>query len=383
LIGNDNSQSKERGKMAVQIGFLGGGQLARMMVLEAHRLGLQPHVYSASKDDPAAQVTSHHTAGKLDNINKLRAFAQKMDYLTFESEFVPPEVLLELDKKMKTPIFPKPSIMRTLQNRLTQKETLQKFRIPTSPFVEANDFQDLQAAWNTFQGPFVLKTNFGGYDGYGTFFARKIQDLKSLEEKLHTSPQGCLAEKFIPFKREVAAMFVRSSSGETQVLPLVETFQTSGRCDWVRGPISHPKWPSLQKRILKMMTTLKYVGCLGVEMFDTGSELWVNELAPRVHNSGHYSQDALIESQFTLHIKAGLGLKLPKAQILSPQFVMTNLLGLTNKELQAPSNLTGELHLYGKSENRPGRKMGHVNYLGAKGPDLLKKALKERKGFQL
>lgn len=373
----------QRKALPLKIGFLGGGQLARMMVLEAHRLGLEPHVFSASPTDPAAQVTAFHHVGMLSDFKTLHDFAQKMDYLTFESEFVPAKVLSELENTVDSEIFPRPSIMKQLQNRLSQKQTLLKYKVPTAPFVAIENFRELESVWETFQGPFVLKSNFGGYDGYGTFFAKKATDLESLGEKLPESPQGYMAEQMIKFKREVAAILVRTSTGESIALPLVETMQTQGRCDWVRGPISHKAWPSLQKRLFHMMKELNYVGALGVEMFDTGTELWVNELAPRVHNSGHYSQNALSESQFALHVKAGLGLKIPKLKILSPQFAMVNLLGQSEETLQAPAHLTGELHLYGKAENRPGRKMGHVNYLGPKGPGLLKTALKERKGFQL
>ena len=138
-----------------------------------------------------------------------------------------------------------------------------------------------------------------------------------------------------------------------------------------------------------MMNKLDYVGALGVEMFDTGSELWVNELAPRVHNSGHYSQNALSESQFSLHLRAGLGDQIQAPAILARQFVMTNLIGTNEEQVEAPADLTGALHLYGKLENRVGRKMGHVNYLSLS-PEknsstsaLLQKALHERKKFRL
>jgi 5-(carboxyamino)imidazole ribonucleotide synthase len=366
-----------------KIGFLGGGQLARMMSLEAHRMGHEPHVFAASDTEPSAQVTSHISTGKLQDIKALESFIQKVDLITFESEFVPANTLAWLSANAAGKVFPKPEIMKSLQNRLSQKQTLQKFKIPTADFLAVTDTPDLTRAWETLGGAFVLKKNFGGYDGYGTFFARKTSDLSGLAEKLKTEPQVFMAEKLIAFKREVAAIFVRNTKGKTLCLPLVETHQVGGRCDWVRGPLTHPKWSHLQKKIFQMMKSLNYVGALGVEMFDTGRELWVNELAPRVHNSGHYSQDALSESQFALHLKAGLGEELGPVRTLGSQFVMTNLLGQSDRELIPPGELKGQLHLYGKAENRPGRKMGHVNYLGAKGPALLSHALKERKKFQL
>jgi 5-(carboxyamino)imidazole ribonucleotide synthase len=385
-------------KSPIRIGFLGGGQLARMMILEAHRLGYVPHVYSSDERDPAAQVLTHSdsqwTRGYLNDFSSLLEFAQSVDHLTFESEFVPTEALLEIEKTHPEKIFPRPSLMLQLQTRLTQKQLLKDFRIPTSPFCSVSSSEGLSAAWEQLGGPFVLKVNFGGYDGYGTYFARKLISLRELEEKVKTKSQLFMAEKLISFKRETAAILVRGSSGNCFSLPLVETFQHMGKCDWVRGPISHQAWPALEKKLKQMMKKLDYVGALGVEMFDTGSELLVNELAPRVHNSGHYSQNALTESQFSLHIRAGCGEKIQAPQLLTSQFVMTNLIGTSSRRLQAPLDLTGALHLYGKAENRPGRKMGHVNYVAGKtskasasastsASTLLKKALNERKRFQL
>ena len=192
-------------------------------------------------------------------------------------------------------------------------------------------------------------------------------------------PQKFIAEKFIPFKRELACIFVRGRNGSTKVLPLVQSQAVNNRCDWVLGPITHPAFKKISAQILKMMKTLDYVGAMGVEFFDTGKNLIVNEIAPRVHNSGHYSQDALNFSQFDLHLMAGLGLELPEIKILDKSFVMTNLLGESEKEFSFPDKLTGKLHWYGKKENRPGRKMGHINYLGPAGKSLLTKALLERK----
>jgi 5-(carboxyamino)imidazole ribonucleotide synthase len=363
----------------VKIGFLGDGQLARMMVLEAHRLGLEPHVLTENPHSPAAQTTCQAYFGKLQDIKALQAFAEKVDYLTFESEFVPASALSALESLPAVKVFPKISTMKTLQNRLSQKQMLEKFKIPTAPFFPVIDPSDLEPLWQAFDGPFVIKKNFGGYDGYGTFFARKISDLKDLAETLKPEAQGYLAEKMIPFQRELAAILIRSQKGQTLALPLVETKQLDGKCDWVQGPIRHARWPALSKKLFRMMKALDYVGCLGVEMFDEGPRLWINELAPRVHNSGHYSQDALLESQFSLHLLAGLGAKLPPIHVLSPHFVMANLIGGDGEGRQGI--LSGKLHLYGKIEARPGRKMGHINYLGAKGSNLLSLALKERKKF--
>ena len=179
----------------------------------------------------------------------------------------------------------------------------------------------------------------------------------------------------------MAAIFVRNLQGQVINLPLVESKQTEGRCDYVMGPTKHSQFEKMQKKISGMMKKIDYVGALGVEFFDSGKELIVNELAPRVHNSGHYSQNALLENQFLLHLKAGLGNSLKQPKILSKNFVMVNLLGTSENPMSLPENIEGSLHLYGKKENRLNRKMGHINYLGDDSKKLLLKALKERKLF--
>lgn len=385
LRANSSSKTFPSG---VRIGFLGGGQLARMMVLEAHRLGMEPHVFSNSPQDPAAQVTKHWLQGKLQddknhlNSRSLDQFIESMDYITFESEFIPTQGLLKFEKSHPEKIFPKPSLMKLLQNRKTQKQTLTRFKIPTSPFCEINNPEDLNLAVKELGAQLVLKSDFGGYDGYGTFFAKTKSDLPKLTQQILKSQECFIAEKWVPFKREVAVILIRTHSKKCFSLPLVQTQQTGGRCDWVQGPIQHRAYPALQKNLFKMLNELDYVGVMGVELFDTGPTLLVNELAPRVHNSGHYSQDALSQSQFALHIQAGLGLNLVAPQLLTNQFVMVNLLGESEEKMQIPTHLSGQLHLYGKLENRMGRKMGHVNYLGNTKAPLLKLALKERKEFQ-
>ena len=374
--------------MGMRVGILGGGQLARMMALEAHRLGIEPHIFSSSAQDPAAQVSKFWTHGNLQDFKALDVFIESMDYVTFESEFAPTASLERWqnswEKKTPEKIFPRPSVMKRLQNRASQKQTLIDFKIPTSPYLEISKSSELETVIQQLGPRFVLKTTFGGYDGYGTFFAKTPADIAKLSDQMNNSTQSFIAEKFVSFQREIAVILVRTHSGKCFSLPLVETKQTDGRCDWVIGPISHKAYAGLEKKLFRMLNELEYVGVMGVEMFDTGKEILVNELAPRVHNSGHYSQEALSQSQFSLHLRAGLDHNLEIPKLIGKEFVMVNLLGESDKKLQVPEKLSGTLHLYGKSDNRPGRKMGHVNYVSLKKiPGLLKFALKERKGFQL
>ena len=362
-----------------RLGLLGGGQLARMLALAAHPLGVPVRVLTALAADPAAQVVGDTQLGSLEDEADLKRFALSVDALTFESEFVNIEKLRRSLPK-DTYVFPHLDAIEAIQDRLTQKRLIEKFKLPTSPWIEVNDRGDLKLAKEKFPKGFVLKQRRFGYDGYGTFV---FKDGKGDESALNRSPHGFIAEEFIPFKRELATSVVRSRSGEHIELPFVESVQVNSRCFSVQGPIRTPKGKSLHAQLLKMMNEIDYVGILACELFDTGKVLLVNELAPRVHNSAHYSQNALSCSQFEYHVRAGLDLPLPKLQLIKPGFAMVNLLGEGNKDVRLDRSPAGALHWYGKSENKPGRKLGHINVLGSTGSKALIAALKWRKDFKL
>ncbi|MFN7825529.1 MAG: ATP-grasp domain-containing protein [Pseudobdellovibrionaceae bacterium] len=354
----------------IKIGIVGGGQLARMLCLSLHQHGVNPWILSQSPEDPAAQVVRNWTPGDPQDSRTLQEFSRKVQVLTFESEFISPEPLFAVAKK--TFIFPSPVIMKAIQFRSSQKELLRSFQIPTAPFWLCENKSHLDQAWKESRGHLVLKTLTGGYDGNGTFFPQSLPEAEELLAKVKSdSGLGILAELKVSFKNEVAFMLFRSSRGEKVSYPLVRTFQHQGRCVFVEGPFSHRRSSAMKKKLFQMMDKIDYVGALGVEMFDTGQELLVNELAPRVHNSGHYSQNSLCPNQFDLHWMCGLGLKLPKVQLLSSKFSMWNLLGDRQNEIPFPKVLEkGHLHLYGKQDCRPGRKMGHVNFQSQLPQDL-------------
>lgn len=357
-----------------RVGILGGGQLARMLAHSAQRMGLEVHVLSSDAHDPAAQVTAHHRKGSPHRAADLSRFLKDLDFLTFESEFFDMDVLESvLPKGLQ--VFPRTDLMRALQDRRPQKELLVTQKIPTAPFVAVDEPSGLARAWEKFPKGFVLKKARGGYDGYGTFYARQVADLDRLAKGF---PGPSIAESFIPFKRELAVTAVCGPQ-DFAFLPLVESKQTQSRCDWVKGPVRHPAWPALSQKLRRMLKRIGYRGVIAFELFDTGRDLLVNEIAPRVHNSAHYSMDALAQSQFDLHWIAGMGFAFKAPRLLHPAFVMTNLLGESSDPFRIPPGLEGRLHWYGKNDNRPGRKMGHVNHLGARPDPLLKKALLERK----
>lgn len=365
--------------MKSNLGILGGGQLARMLALDAFPLGISVSVLTKQASDPAAQVVGQTRLGSLSDPKDLRKFLGEVEALTFESEFVDiPKLSQTLPKSVY--VFPNLGAIEVIQDRLTQKRLLDRFDIPTSPWMPVDNKNELTEAIGKFKTGFVLKQRRFGYDGYGTFVVKNGQhDTMVLQKTTH----GFIAEEFIDFKRELAVSFVRAKDGEFLALPVVESVQKDSRCFSVVGPIEHKGLKGLTKKVKTMMEELDYVGILAVELFETSKGLIVNELAPRVHNSAHYSQDALTCSQFEYHLRAGLALPLPKVEILSKGFAMVNLLGEGNKTPRLSRDPKGKLHWYGKSENRPGRKLGHINTTDSTPKKALTKALGWRKDFQL
>lgn len=364
-----------------KIGILGGGQLARMLCIKAAEMGLEVHVLSASKDDPAAQVTSNWHKGDINQQKTLTAFFKKMDLITFESEFLSPSKLRKSERTTKTRVIPSIDIMECLQDRLPQKQLFDKFKLPTAKYFNASNYDDLSKL--THEIPLVLKKRRFGYDGYGTFTIKTQKDLNHAK-KLFPCTEGYIAEKFIPFKRELALTVTINKKQEIHYLPLVETYQKDSKCFWVQGPVTHNGIDKLKRSISNLLKNIKYEGVITFELFDCGKDLYINEVAPRVHNSAHHSLDSLIYDQFSLHLLSILNLPLPKKPILKNKaFAMVNLIGSSTKKPKLSYQLMGHLHWYGKKENRPGRKMGHINLTGTSTTKTKNTLLKDLKEFML
>lgn len=368
----------------LKVGILGGGQLARMLVSTGHELGLDMHVICPNIDEPAAQVCPHTHVGKVDSEADLKEFFRHVDFVTVESEFLNTSLVKTAlsSASNKLPFRPGIEMLETIQDRLTQKELLKKFGIPTSPFIAWNGERTIEELHSQFKNGFVIKKRRGGYDGYGTFVFKKNEPPN---KKLPREPAGYIVEAFVPFRRELAFSVARNEHDEFSVFPLVETNQVDSRCFWVKGPTKQSSYKSLVGKIKKMMSKTAYTGILAVELFEHKGKLFVNELAPRVHNSAHYSMDALDLSQFEAHLRGVLGMPLRDPLPLSKGFAMVNLLGddKSNHEVVLSREVLGRLHWYGKTELRAGRKMGHINTFGSSPDAALKIALKWRKGFRL
>ena len=383
-----------RVKNQSKIGIFGGGQLARMLVIKGHELGLQMYVLSPSKEDPAAQVTSHWIQGDPNKSRDIKKFLSLVNLATFESEFFDGQLLHKHSKDLNTPIRPKPLTMHQIQDRLKQKQKLQKYDLPQAPFYKVNNKKDLLKAWSIFYTKgMVLKTRRFGYDGYGTFIfppyshQNNGEEIEAQIKKWNISFQnkeGFIAEAFQKFKRELSLIAARNYRGEICFFPLVETYQKESRCFWVKGPSQHKKLSPLKRKIKKYLEDIRYEGVIAFELFDMGKDLLINEIAPRVHNSGHYSLDALLPDQFTLHLLSILNQSLPCQPLeLTSGYAMVNLLGGTQKQPHWTLHPKIKLHWYGKKENRVGRKMGHINATGPSAKKALQILLESERNFKL
>lgn len=366
------------------VGILGGGQLARMLALKAKQMGLATIVLSENSHDPAASVATKWIQGSLKSSENLHDIASQVDCLTFESEFIPAQLLKKSLASLKgKKIEPNLNILSKMQDRLFQKEWLYDYNLPTLDYVKINSKDDIELAYKAFGGHMVCKERFGGYDGYGTYVINNKLDLLHFKKAFKGEENQFIAERFVTFKSERSILFARNTLGEMIHLPMVQSVQINHQCDYVMGPSTHPKEKKLIAKINQFLSAINYVGVIAFELFEIGPKLVINELAPRVHNTGHFSQDALNVDQFELHLRCILGLKLPTLYLRQPAFVMVNLLGQSTRHPVLKKMPTGSMHWYDKEENRPRRKMGHINYIGKNKKTLLKKALLERKGILL
>ena len=380
----------------IKIGFLGGGQLAQMMALRGHEMGLKVYVLSEKSHDPASQVTQHWIKGSPYKKKDLHAFLKRIDIGTFENEFLDCDLIHDLSQKLKTPLKPSPHLMKKLQDRKSQKELLQKAKLPITKFQVLQNKEEGRAFYkNKRPEAFVLKKRLSGYDGYGTFIFHSLPSSQKIQKRVLTknekkidslfkeTPEGFIAEEFIPFRRELAITAIRNQSGDIIFLPLVESHQEKACCLWIKGPVTHKLIPNLKRKIRAFLNDIQYEGAIAFELFDLGSKLLINEIAPRVHNSSHYSQDALTEDQFTLHLKAILNLPLQTPKLHQKGFAMLNLLGSQNQipTWSLPKNIS--IHWYGKLKNQKGRKMGHINSLSKNPKKALSILLKAKNNFNL
>ncbi len=344
------------------IGIIGGGQLGRMSALAAARLGYRCHILTPELDSPASQVSAHTTLGDYEDPAALRAFADAVDVITFEFENVS-AAGLDLLASLRE-VHPSPAILRISQDRVAEKSFLADAGVPTAPWRPVGSLAELHAAVAALGLPAVLKTTRLGYDGKGQAVLRHADDLLPAWEELE--PHPLVLEGFVNYACEVSAIVARGADGGGSIYDVMENRHRDGILDLTLAParVAPATATEAQRVAWRVADRLGLVGLLAVEMFVRDGRVLVNEIAPRPHNSGHWTIDGCPCSQFEMHVRAVAGLPLPPGR-RHADAVMKNLVGPEETALWPEIVATPGLipHLYGKTEARPGRKMGHVNRL--------------------
>ncbi len=348
-----------------RVGVVGGGQLAAMMGDAAKALGIELVVQTPDATDPAVSVAAGAVLAAVDDVLATAKLANECDVITFENEFVDLDGLRSLEEQGVL-FQPSLSSLDPLLDKYVQRCYLQGLGLPTPRFWAWDCSQDLHLDF-----PFVVKVRRHGYDGQGTFIVKDRESFESIRADL--KGQSLLVEEFVPFDRELAVIAARSASGEIAIYPIVETQQQNQVCRLVIAPaqISLDVKSDAEAIVRTLLNSLEAVGVFGIELFlTTDNKLLVNEIAPRTHNSGHFTIDACETSQFEQHLRAVCQLPLGNCDLKCAGAVMVNLLGYESAEsdylekrkqlAQIPGSF---VHWYGKKESRPGRKLGHVTVL--------------------
>lgn len=368
------------------IGIVGGGQLGRMLALEARRMGYRTAVLDPMPDGPAAQVTDFHFAAALDDADALRRLAERSDVVTCEWENADVGALREAAGR--APLRPGPEVLAIAQHRAREKDAIRALGIPTAEYRPVGSEAQLRRALAEIGVPAVLKTARGGYDGLGQ---ARIRAPDELGDALALVADGgeCVLEGWVPFRMEVSVVCARSPSGGIAAFPAAENVHRDGILDLTVVPARVP--PAVAAEAVRITEAvaegLGVVGVLAVEMFVTPDDrVLVNEIAPRPHNSGHFTWEACAASQFEQQLRAVCGLPLGSGTLLRPA-AMANLLGRhlpDGWQARLPRALAGgdvALHIYDKDEARPGRKMGHLTALGAHADAALDRVVRARRAI--
>ena len=350
-----------------KLGILGGGQLGKMLLFDTRKFDLQTYVLDPSEEAPCKIACNHFFQGDLMDFETVYNFGKQVDVLTFEIELVNLEALEKLENEGKK-VYPSPKTLKLIQNKGIQKEYYAKHNIPTAPFEKFSNLENLKTAVTSSAAemPFVWKCTEFGYDGNGVKIVRTIEDLDNLPNV------ECIAEEMVPFKNELAVIVCRNPSGEIKTYPVVEMefHPEANQVEYVICPARIDNKVAEKARAIALEVSKKFnhVGLLAVEMFQTeDDEILVNEVAPRPHNSGHYSIEASYTSQFENHLRAILDLPLGNTDS-KVAGIMVNLTGAEGfsgdviyENIETILGWNGVIpHIYGKKQTRPFRKMGHV-----------------------
>ena len=346
------------------IGILGGGQLGRMLSVAASRLGFKTHIFEPGANPPAADVAHHVTTASYEDDAALRQFAQSVDVITYEFENIPTSALDTLESIR--PIFPNREALRVSQDRIIEKEFLNALGLATAPFAAVTSAEDMAHAVQTIGTPSILKTCRFGYDGKGQARLTAPEEADSALSDMGGQPS--VLEGFINFTHEVSVIAARSQDGQVACYDPGENVHLNGILHTTTLPARLNVSQRMDAVLIagKVLNALEYVGVMGVELFVTPTGLIVNEIAPRVHNSGHWTQNGCAIDQFEQHIRAIVGWSLGDGSRMA-NVVMENLIG---EDMDRVPDLVKDgsvaVHLYGKADTKAGRKMGHFNRISPK-----------------
>jgi 5-(carboxyamino)imidazole ribonucleotide synthase len=372
------------------IGILGGGQLAKMSAQAAIRLGCDVAILEKEKHSPAGELTHNEFIGWVDDNHLLKKFVQVCDIITLENEFVDHH-RLELLEHLGKKVLPSSITIALIQDKLLQKETLAQNRIPVPRFVAVSKEDSFHEIVSILGKPFLLKSRKMGYDGYGNALIHTKKEFEENVARLASRHSHLMAEAFIHFSMELAVMVARTKT-EIVIYPVVQTIQKNHICHTVIAPavISKQLKKVAEEIAVESVKAVHGYGLFGIELFlDTNNTIIVNEIAPRPHNSGHYSIEACVTSQFENHIRSVAGLPLGSTALVKKSAVMINLLGKHHPQKPIDVYRTAlrypdvHLHIYGKSISRIGRKMGHITIVGDDQKKVLKQAITLEKKIRL
>lgn len=361
------------------IGIIGGGQLGRMMALAAKAQGFRIAVLDPEPDSPCGQVADYKVIGAYEDVSAIKQLAEISDVITYEFENIDAEALKSISEIAYIPQGTE--LLEITKDRINEKTAIQAAGIDVAPFAVIQTKQEINNALEKLGFPAVLKTSRGGYDGKGQLVIKSVEDINEADPLLKNGL--CVLEKWMPFVKEVSVIVSRNERGETAIFPVAENIHVNNILHQTIVParIGETARDNALKAALQLVESLEMVGTLAVEMFVMADEkIYINELAPRPHNSGHYSIDACETSQFEQHIRAVCNWKLGSTNLLKPA-VMVNVLGEHQESLleKIPALSNWKIHLYGKSLAKTGRKMGHVNLLR----DTVEEAVLEAENSQI
>ncbi|MBD8069660.1 5-(carboxyamino)imidazole ribonucleotide synthase [Bacillus sp. PS06] len=346
------------------IGIIGGGQLGRMMTISAKEMGYDVVVLDPTPNSPCGQVADQQILADYDDLEAIKKLSSLSDVITYEFENIDYEALAWLESHANLPQGSK--LLKITQDRGFEKQAISDAGAEVAPYQLIDTIQDLRTGIEQLGTPCVLKTRRGGYDGKGQFVIKSVKEIDSAAKLLEVG--ACILEAWIPFEKEVSVIVTRNPVGEVKTFPVAENIHHENILQQTIVParITPEVEEHAIEMAMKLANTFELVGTLAVEMFVTrDGEIYINELAPRPHNSGHYTIDACETSQFEQHIRSVCNLPLGETTLLRP-VVMVNILGEHMEETLEIVKISSsaKLHLYGKKEAKVKRKMGHINILG-------------------